>query len=121
MASERLLKEHRLRRAADFKHVYERRQSAGDGLLLVFGCENGLSHPRIGLSVSRKVGPAVVRNRWKRRIREAFRIHLDRLPAGLDLIVIPRAREEPAFDDLARSLARCAERIARRTTGKAAP
>jgi len=81
---------------------------------LVFGHPNGLACPRLGLSVSRKLGNAVVRNRWKRRLREAFRLEQTRLPAGLDLIVIPRATTEPEFASLRRSLVSLAARIARK-------
>ncbi len=46
--------------------------------------------PRLGMVVSRKVGPAVVRNQLKRWIREWFRRRAGALPAGLDIVVIPR-------------------------------
>lgn len=46
--------------------------------------------PRLGLSVSRKMGGAVQRNLFKRRMREIFRINQIRLTAGLELVVIPR-------------------------------
>jgi ribonuclease P protein component len=42
---------------------------------------------RLGLSIGRKVGPAHVRNRWKRAIREAFRLHRHRLPDAYDLVI----------------------------------
>jgi len=45
---------------------------------------------RLGVTVSRKVGNAVVRNRVKRRVREWFRTHGDRLPADVDIVVIAR-------------------------------
>ena len=45
---------------------------------------------RIGITTSRKVGNAVVRNRFKRRVREWFRTHRDELEPGLDLVVIAR-------------------------------
>ena len=88
--------------------------SASDGNLLVFGAANGLPHCRLGLSVSRKVGGAVLRNRWKRLIREAFRTSRQRLPEGLDLIVIPRKSGEPEFAEIQHSLATLSLRIARR-------
>jgi ribonuclease P protein component len=109
MESQRFPKQLRLRTAAEFARVYERRCRASDHLLLVFVADNDLGHPRIGLSVSRKVGNAVVRNRWKRLIREAFRLSRPQLPQGLDLIVIPRG-SEPELQSVMASLARLAQR-----------
>jgi len=112
MGDERFLSAHRIRRPADFRRAYQRRCSAGDDLLLVFGYPNGLPHARLGLSVSRKVGGAVVRNRWKRLLREAFRLSRRQLPAGIDLIVVPRPAVEPALAVLRESLVRLANRLA---------
>ena len=113
-ADQRFLSEYRIRRAADFRRAYDRRCAASDSLLLVFGYPNGLVYPRIGLSVSRKVGGAVVRNRWKRLLREAFRLSRERLPAGLDLVVIPRSAAPPELLALMESLPRLASRLANR-------
>jgi len=110
MAKQNFPAHFRLRLQADFDRVYARKQSASDGVLLVFGCENGLPHPRLGLSVARKVGGAVVRNRWKRLLREAFRLSRERLPPGVDFIAIPRAAE-PELNLLADSLVDNARRI----------
>ena len=76
-----------------------------DDVLLVYACENELDRPRLGLSVSRKVGGAVVRNRWKRMLREAFRLSKADLPRAADLVVIPRRSEPPELAALIRSLA----------------
>lgn len=88
-------REYRLRRGRDFQRVYRRRCVASDPLLVVHSCENELDHPRLGLSVSRKIGNSVIRNRWKRLLREAFRLRRIELPTGVDLVVVPRAGNIP--------------------------
>ena len=114
MADQRFLPAYRIRHRADFQRAYGRHCTASDRLLLVFGCENDLSHPRLGLSVSRQIGKAVVRNRWKRLLREAFRLSHQRLPPGVDLVVVPRRDVQPELSELIESLPRLAARIARR-------
>jgi ribonuclease P protein component len=89
-----------------------------DATLIVHGCENGLDFPRLGLSVSRKVGGAVARNRWKRLLREAFRLSRRELPRGIDLVVVPRPEVEPELTRLVaslRDLSRRAERKLQRS------
>jgi ribonuclease P protein component len=111
---------HRIRLANDFKRIYAARLTARDDLLLVYAAGNGLEHPRLGLSVSRKVGGAVVRNRWKRLLREAFRLEQRSLPAGVDLVTIPLGREKPELELLRRSLVDVARRAARKLEKKKA-
>src|SRR5262245_37012583 len=114
MTSQRFPTRYRLRAAEDFERVYKRRSSASDGALLVYADCNGLPHPRIGLSVSRKVGGAVTRNRWKRLLREAFRLSREELPQGVDLVAIPRVSDPPPLAALQAALVRLATRAARR-------
>lgn len=109
--------EYRVRRQADFQRAYRLRCSASDGRLVLFAAANGLTHPRLGLSVSRKIGNAVVRNRWKRLLREAFRLSRERLPQGLDLIVCPRPGVVPDREELSHSLTRLAGKLSQRLAG----
>ena len=111
---QRFLTHYRIRRNADFQRAFRRRVSVADQCIVVFGHPSGLPHPRLGLSVSRKVGGAVVRNRWKRLLREAFRLTRPQLPTGIDLIVIPRAGTEPTLAALMESLVRLAGRLERK-------
>jgi ribonuclease P protein component len=113
MSDERLLHAYRLRLRADFERVFRIRCNAGDDLLLVFVAASGLAHPRLGLSVSRKVGGAVQRNAWKRRIREAFRQVREQLPA-VDIVVIPRPDAKPKVAAIRESLVRASRRAVRK-------
>ena len=114
MSDQRFPKELRIRRQADFDRVYKARQFAADDVLVVNGSANGLDVPRLGLSISRQVGNAVVRAAWKRRIREAFRLCRAELPPGIDYVVRPQKGAECDYAAIARSLPALARRIARK-------
>jgi len=108
-----------LRRPSEFRRVYERRRSVSDAWLIVYACENGLPHLRLGLSVSRKVGQATHRNRLRRLYREAFRLTRHEMATGLDLIVIPRRPDEPLLEELRRSLPRLVNQLAKKLAREA--
>jgi ribonuclease P protein component len=112
-ADRRFPSQFRIRLKKEFAAIFSHKRSAADRLLLVFGCENGLDYPRLGLSVPRNVGNAVVRNRWKRIVREAFRLNRDRLPQGIDLVVVPRPGATADLSQVAGSLLRLGHRLAR--------
>jgi ribonuclease P protein component len=109
---------HRVLKTAEFDRVFECRRSQSDGVLLVYAMENGLDHSRLGLVVSRKAGGAVTRARWKRCLREAFRLSQHELPAGLDLVALPRAGVQPTMPLVRQSLQALVARLDRRRGGK---
>lgn len=81
----------RVSRSADFERVYRQGRSHSNRLLVLHVFPRGDAAPaRLGLSVSRKVGGAVERNRVKRLLREAFRLDEAELSPGQDLVVVAR-------------------------------
>ncbi|MBI83773.1 MAG: ribonuclease P protein component [Planctomycetaceae bacterium] len=116
--SERFPKEHRLRKIPGFIRVYQHRCSVSDRLVILYGCRNEAGISRLGLSVSRKVGNAVVRNRWKRLLREAFRLSNQKLPVAIDLVVIPKRGGQPCLASLVNSLGSLSWELDRRLRKK---
>ena len=94
----------RLTREGDFKAVYQARHSAADARLILYTRPNGLGDSRLGLSVGGRWGNSVLRNRFRRLCREAFRLSRHELPAGYDYIVIPRRTIDLSLDELTESL-----------------
>ncbi|MCI0359060.1 MAG: ribonuclease P protein component [Planctomycetaceae bacterium] len=109
----------RLRSQAEFDRVYRAKVFAADEVLVINACASDLAHPRLGLSVSKKVGSAVTRNRWKRLIREAFRLSRAELPSGIDLVARPQKGAEPDLAAIRKSLVELARRAANRIAPRA--
>jgi ribonuclease P protein component len=92
----------RLSRSAEFERVYRQGRSKANRYLVLYafpreGASGDDDGPRLGLSVSRRVGGAVDRTRVKRVLREAFWQESERLPVGADYVVVAR----PEAKDLA--------------------
>jgi len=78
----------RLVSSSRFKAVLARKRSARDSLLTLYIAENECGHPRLGISVGKSCGNAVVRNRLKRLLREVFRQSQGQIPAGFDYLLM---------------------------------
>lgn len=84
----------RLSRSSDFQRIYRQGSSTASRFLVLYSfkrpAETGAEGPRLGLSVSKKLGGAVVRNRVKRLLREAFQSCAGHLAEEYDLVLIAR-------------------------------
>ena len=75
-----------------FRRLYQKGRSAVSPWLAVYVRRTGRPVNRLGFTVSTKLGHAVVRNRVRRRLREIYRLHEDRMATGLDIVVVARVR-----------------------------
>lgn len=75
-----------------FRRLYSKGRSAVSPYLAIYARGNGRPGNRLGLTVSTKVGHAVVRNRVRRRLREIYRLNEDKLISGTDLVVVARVK-----------------------------
>ena len=81
-----------LKKNHEFRRLYQKGASAVAGSMVLYCRKNRLGHNRLGVTVSVKLGGAVVRNRARRRLREVYRLNSPRLSQGWDLILVARGR-----------------------------
>ena len=97
-----------------FARVFDARCSASSGCVIVYALVNDLPYSRLAVSVGRKHGTAVQRDRIKRLIREAFRLDRQTLPQGLDLVVVPRPGSQWTLEKTRSSLLAAAKSVEKR-------
>jgi ribonuclease P protein component len=85
---QRLPRTVRVRKRSEFERAYESGVKLHGRLMMLFIVPNGGTRSRLGVAASRKLGPAVDRNRAKRLAREVFR--RNKIAAGFDIVLVPR-------------------------------
>ena len=89
----------------EFRRLYQKGKSASGHCLVVYCRKNGLPYNRLGLTTGTKLGHAVVRNRIRRRIREAYRLSEKTYLLGYDIVVVARHRAVDAdYHEIAQCL-----------------
>ena len=92
----------------EFRRVYNRGKSGVSPFLVVYARPNRSGKNRLGVTVSAKLGKAVVRNRVRRRLREIYRLSQPELKQGYDLVLVARSRAVAAPDrELERAYRKC--------------
>lgn len=86
MTDQRFRPQDRIRKRSEYQVIYDRGQKLPSGSFVLFVMRNGLGRPRLGITVTRRLGGAVRRNRAKRLIREIFRRHKSEL-IEVDIVV----------------------------------
>jgi len=104
-------KKERLRKRGEFLDLYERGDKIQSTYFVLYMLENGRSCHRLGITVSRKIGIAVVRNRIKRRLREIFRANKQAISPYCDLVVnakraAARAHSQEIQEDILKAILR---------------
>ncbi|MDR0854211.1 MAG: ribonuclease P protein component [Clostridiales Family XIII bacterium] len=79
-----------LRDKRDFTRLYKKGKAVHEKYIVLFYIENGLDYNRRAFLASKKVGNAVHRNRARRLMKEAFRLHADKVKIGVDVLFIAR-------------------------------
>ena len=93
-----------------FQRLYHSR-GVSDGYLALYARKNRTDRNRVGITVSKKLGHAVVRNRTRRRLREVYRLNEQKFAPGWDIVVVARSRSvEAPFEKLTESYLRLARK-----------
>ena len=95
-----------------FRRAYNKGKTAADSRLALYVRRTGQQANRLGLTVSTKVGCAVVRNRIRRRLREIYRLNEGALACGCDVVVVARTRAASSdYHQLEKSFLKLADKL----------
>jgi ribonuclease P protein component len=83
-------KEERIRLQADYRRIFQKGKARKTEHLRIYICSNPLPYRRLGISVGKRVGGAVIRNRLKRLVREFFRVNKNLFPESSDVVIVPQ-------------------------------
>ena len=81
----------RLKSNREFRNVYDTGKSFANKYVVIFFVKNNLDYNRIGVSATKKLGNSVLRNKTRRRIKEAYRLNQDKVRQGYDIVFLTRA------------------------------
>lgn len=99
------MKKYKIRKNSEFRAIYKKGKSFSDKLLVLYISRNNSDFNRIGVSVSKKVGNSVTRNRIKRLIKEVYRHNEMNIKKGYDLIFIARnSAKGKSYNEIERSM-----------------
>lgn len=108
-----------LKENRDFRRLYSRGRSAAADCLAVYAMRNRYGAGRLGITAGVKLGHAVQRNRVKRLIREAYRLHKHELRPNTDLVIVARHRAVGAsYQQVERAYLKCLDQLGVRQEGR---
>ena len=97
-----------LRNTRQFNFVYKRGKSIINRYVVMYYVKNNLDTNKVGFSVSKKVGKAVVRNRVKRLVKESFRLNTENVKIGYDIVFVARVRlNNSNFNEVEKAVKQC--------------
>ncbi|WP_413113686.1 ribonuclease P protein component [Thaumasiovibrio sp. DFM-14] len=118
MSNFAFLRELRLLTPEHYQHVFQQAHRAGSPHLTILARKNTLGHPRLGLAVPKKqIKTAVDRNRFKRVVRESFRLRQNQLPAKDFIVIAKKSANELSNEELNAVLDKLWHRLSRPSRG----
>jgi len=114
-----LPRQEKIRRGSDFDRVFREGRRISEPSVYARFLPNELAITRVGFAVPTRFGKAAKRNRARRLLREAYRLHKHEMPPGFDIVFLPGAgRHDPPLGVLERSMSGVARRLPRSERGE---